>query len=84
MTYSYKLCYIKKIDSKYGPCEEQHKVQFKDRFLEWLAITHAEENARGAFDVFDFTEKLRASDLTDSKLSEIQTVFKLYDLASFI
>lgn len=70
-----------KIDTKYGPCEEQFKVQFNDRFLEWLAITHAEEKGRGAFDVFDFTEKLRVTGLTDSQISEIQTVCKLFDLA---
>ena len=64
-----------KIDTKYGPCEERFKVQFNSRFLEWLAITHAEEQARGGtFDVVAFTENIRLHGLTDFEISELETV----------
>jgi hypothetical protein len=63
-------------DNKYGPCEERLKVQFNNRFIEWLAITHAEEQAEGFsdFDVVAFTENVRLYGLSDSKMSEIQNV----------
>lgn len=63
-----------KIDNKYGPCEERSKIQFKDRFLEWLAITQAEEQAFEGFDAVAFTKNLRLNRLGDSEISELQTV----------
>ena len=64
------------VDIRYGFCEQKYKVQFRGRFIEWLAITKAEEEAKNnkTFDVTIFTRDFRRSNKLDESTSELLTV----------
>ena len=50
-------------------CKEEHDVQFLDRFVEWLALLKAEEEATGHFDPHAYVNNLRTLGLDDSQKS---------------
>ena len=62
--------------TSFGICEDSHKAQFVDRFLEWLAILKEEEEEEGSgeFDAQAFVENVRSTGISDSLRSEAGNV----------